>query len=81
MSAVIDKNATEKILDKSLVECETLIAKTRNPDIINDELIKILIAQPIRVYGNVISDDYGLMMICNDAELIKIDLKIEAAKL
>jgi replication factor A1 len=81
MSVVIDKNGTEKIVGKSVQECEAVVFKTRNFELINDELFKALIAQPVRVHGNVITDDYGLMMICNDVELVKIDVKTEAAKL
>jgi replication factor A1 len=81
LSVVIDKSGTEKIVGKSVEECEELVFKTRNFELINDELFKTLIAQPVRVHGNVITDDYGLMMICNDVELVKIDVKSEAAKL
>jgi replication factor A1 len=81
MSVVIDKNGTEKILNKTVKECEGLVFKTRNFELINDELIKILIAQPVIVHGNVITDDYGLMMICNNVDTIKVDIKTEAAKI
>ncbi|MCK5560021.1 MAG: hypothetical protein KAJ51_05485 [Thermoplasmata archaeon] len=81
LSVVISKNATEKVLSRSLEDCEALIYKSRNFDIINEELLTKLIAQPIQVHGNVITDDYGLMMICNDVELIEIDVKTEATKL
>jgi replication factor A1 len=81
LSTVIAKEVTEKILERSLEDCESLIYKTRNLEIINEELINKLIAQPVRVHGNIIIDDYGLMMICNDAELIEIDVKTEATKL
>ena len=81
LSVVISKTATEKLLNRSLEDCEALVFKSRNFDIINEELLTKLIAQPIQVHGNVITDDYGLMMICNDVELIELDVKTEAAKL
>jgi replication factor A1 len=81
ISVVVDKNGTEGILEKSVQECEELVFKTRNFELINDELINKLIAQPVVVHGNVIADDYGLMMICKDVDILKIDIRTEAAKL
>ena len=40
-----------------------------------------LFAKPILVRGNVISDEFGLMMIVNDAKIAPIDVKEEATHL
>ena len=48
---------------------------------IYDELIKQLLARPIKVCGTVLSDEFGLMMIGTTTEFISPRIKIEACSL
>jgi hypothetical protein len=41
----------------------------------------MLIAQPVEVRGNVTKDEFGIMMIVNSADMLKIDVEKEAREM
>jgi replication factor A1 len=81
LNAVIGKEPTESLLKKSLDECLQETRNSPNPDVIKDRLHKMLVGQPMRLKGNVLKDDFGLMMIVESVEFLKIDLKKEAGEM
>jgi replication factor A1 len=81
LTAILDKSITERILGKSLEECKKLAQEKMDYDIIKDELTNLLVAKPIRVRGNVTSDEFGLMTVGATATLIERDVKHEAEKM
>ncbi len=81
LTAILGKDITEGLLDKSLEKCMEIAKEAMSHEVIRDELADLLVAQPVELRGNVTSDDYGLMMISESAEILEIDVQEEAQKL
>ena len=81
LSVIMNREITEDLLGKSLEECKTLAQETFDPEVVRDLLVDRLVARPVKVNGNVVSDDFGLMMIVRDVSDVKVDVKGEAEEL
>jgi replication factor A1 len=81
VNVVLNKEITERILGLDLEGCISKVKEHLRFDIIYEDLIKKLVARPIRISGTVVSDDYGLMMIGTNAEIISPKIKTEAVSL
>jgi replication factor A1 len=81
LSVIIGREITEDLLGKTLEECKALAQEAFDSEVIRDLLVDRLVARPVRVSGNVVSDDFGLMMIVRDVSDIHVDVKEEAAKI
>jgi replication factor A1 len=81
LTAILGKDLTENLLRKSLEECMEGAKEAMSHEVIRDELADLLVAQPVELRGNVTSDDYGLMMISESAEILEIDVQEEAQKM
>jgi replication factor A1 len=78
LTAVFGKDLTEGLLDKTVEECIAQAKEAMSQEVIRDQLADLLVAQPVEVRGNVTSDDYGLMMIVDQAKILKVDVREEA---
>ncbi len=78
LTAVFGKALTEGLLDKTVEECIAEAKEAMSQEVIRDRLADLLVAQPIEARGNVTSDDYGLMMIVDQAKILKVDVQEEA---
>jgi len=76
ISTVINKEITEKLIDKTFEEC----IKTDEKDLI-DEFNKKLFAHKISIRGNALGDEFGTSIIAKDVKLVDENLKEEAEKL
>lgn len=81
MTVVLGKKLTEMLLNKNLQKCLEETRSSPNPELIKDELYQKLISRPMRLRGNVLKDDFGLMMIVDSADFLKIDLRERAEAL
>lgn len=81
LTAILGKDITEELLGRSLEKCMDSAKEAMSHEVIRDELADLLVAQPVELRGNVTSDDYGLMMISESAEVLEIDVQEEAQKL
>ena len=81
VSIIMGKDITERILNKSLNDCLKEAKKAMDHEVIKDELFDLLVARPMRVTGNATSDDFGLMLIANNAEFMSVDVYAEAQKM
>ena len=81
LTAVFDRELTEALLDKTMEACIAQAKDAMSVDVVRDELADILVAQPIEARGNVTSDDYGLMMIVDQAKILRVDVQAEAREL
>jgi replication factor A1 len=81
LSVIINRELTEELLGKSLEDCKSLAQETFDPDAVRDLLVDRLVAKPVKVTGNVVSDDFGLMMIVRDVSDAQVDVKGEAKDL
>jgi len=76
VSGILNREATEKLLGKTLEECKEMGEK-----VLLDELNLMLFAHRISMQGNALSDEFGTTFIAKSAELIDIDLQEEAEKI
>jgi hypothetical protein len=72
---------TEEILGKDLAACQALAKEAASDDVIVEELKGKLLARAWRVRGNVLSDEYGPMMIAQEAHAVQRDLRAAAEAL
>jgi replication factor A1 len=78
LTAVMGKDITEKLLGKDVEECRKLAKEAMDQSVIRDELKNLLMATPIRITGNATMDDFGIMLISKDAQLLSLDVQKEA---
>ncbi len=81
LTVIITREQTEKILGYGLDEAMQLARDRMDHGVIKDELEDHLIAQPLRLKGNVTCDDYGLMLIAREVKEKKINMEEEARRL
>jgi len=65
VNAVFDRQTTEKIMEKTLDEFKKMAAEE-----VEEEIKDRLIAHPIHIEGNALSDEYGVTVIVQNAELV-----------
>jgi replication factor A1 len=81
ISVIINRELTEELLGKTLEECKALAQETFDSEVVRDLLVDRLVARPVKAVGNVVSDDFGLMMIVRSVSDVTIDVKTEAEAL
>lgn len=81
ISAIVNRQDTEKITGITLDAAKGLAKAHGNPDIVATEMTQLIIMKRLTVIGNVMSDDYGPMMIVRSAEVDNVDVMAEAEKL
>ncbi len=81
MTAVIGKELSEKLINKSLDDCLGEAKDAMDYSIIQDQFSELMVARPMRAIGNVSLDDFGLFMIVNEIEFLKLDVENEARAL
>lgn len=81
ITAVMKKEVTEKLTGITLKEALDEARETMDPEAVGHRFEDKLLARPIELRGNVISDDYGLSMNVSEAKLIVPDVKSEAEAL
>jgi replication factor A1 len=81
ITAVIGRGITEALMATTLEACMREAREAMNMDVIKEHMDEKLFAKPVLVRGNVMSDEFGLMMIVNDAKVAPIDVKEEATHL
>lgn len=81
LTAVFNRELTEALLEKTIDACIAQAKEAMSADVVRDELADILVAQPIEARGNVTSDEYGLMMIVQEAKILKVDVQEEAREM
>lgn len=81
MTAVVKKEVTEKLTGITLKEALDEARELMDPEGVGHHFEEKLLARPIELRGNVLSDDYGLSMNVSEAKLITPDVKSEAEAL
>ena len=76
VSTVLNRELTEKIIGKTLDECENMDEET-----LVDELNNILFARKLMIQGNALSDEFGTNVIAKDADFVDFDTMQEAERL
>jgi replication factor A1 len=81
ITAVMKKEVTEELTGITLKSALDEARETMDPDAVGHRFEEQLLAKPIEVRGNVISDDYGLSMNVTEAKFIVLDVRTEAEAL
>lgn len=81
ISAVVNRHDTERLTGISLAAAEGLAKARGNSEIVAREMAGLVIMRRMTVTGNVLSDDYGPMMIVSGAEMETVDVAAEAEEL
>ena len=81
LSVVMNRGITEALLEMSIDECIEKAREVMDYDVVKDLLADKLIAKPIEITGNVTVDEYGPMMISQEARGMDIKVKEKAEKL
>jgi replication factor A1 len=76
VSSVLNRELSEKLIGKTLDECENIDEKT-----LIEELNNMLFTRKIIVMGNALSDEFGTNVIAKDADFVDFDTLQEAEKL
>ncbi|MFA6805409.1 MAG: single-stranded DNA-binding protein [Candidatus Methanomethylophilaceae archaeon] len=81
LSTIVNCADTEKLTGITLENAEQLAKARGDMDSVSREMAQMMIMKRITVRGNVMSDEYGPMMIVHDAEIDTVDVTAEAEKL
>jgi len=81
ISAIVNRRDTEAMTGITLEAAEGLARARGSPDLIAKEIAQMMIMKKVTVSGNVLSDDYGPMMIVEEARIESIDVLKEAEEL
>ncbi len=81
LTMIMTRELTEEVLGYDLDRAKELARDRMDQDIIKDELEELMIAQPMRIRGNVTSDEYGLMLVATEVKFKRIDVEAEARRL
>ena len=78
LSVVFNRALTERILERDLQACAEMAEARGDDRVIDEELRSRLVARPLVVIGNVMSDDYGAMLIASELQESAIDVPAQA---
>lgn len=80
LSFVADRTITERVLGKTLDQCVETTRETMDSDWVRVELKDALFGRPFELGGNVLSDDFGLMLIAKSLDPVQLDVKKEVER-
>ena len=81
ISAIVNRQDTELLTGITLEAAEGLAKARGDAEIVAREVAQLMIMKKISVGGNVLSDDYGPMMIVREVKLEDVDILKEAEEL
>jgi replication factor A1 len=80
LSFVADRTITEKVLGKSLEQCVELTRETMDSEWVRADLKDSLFGRPFELAGNVLSDDFGLMLIAKSLDALRPEIQKEVER-
>ncbi|MDR0309711.1 MAG: single-stranded DNA-binding protein [Candidatus Methanoplasma sp.] len=81
ISAVVNRQDTERLTGVTLAAAEGLARARGDSEIVAREMAELIIMRRMTLTGNVMSDDFGPMMIVSDAKIEEVDVTAEAEEL
>ena len=81
ISAIVNRQDTERLTGITLAVAEGLAKARGDSDIVAREMAGLIIMRRMTLTGNVLSDDYGPMMIVSNAKIEAVDVIAEAEEL
>ncbi len=80
LSFVADRSITERVLGKTLDQCVETTRETMDSEWVRIELKDALFGRPFELGGNVLADDFGLMLIAKSLDAVPLDVKKEVER-
>ena len=83
VNAIFDREVTEKLTGKTLDDYKKMTSESGEggETAVEEEIKNLLIAHPIHVEGNALSDEYGVTLIVRDAEMVTPAIEQEKEEL
>lgn len=81
LNVIVNRELTEKLTGVAMEAAVGLVKARGDSEAVSKELGRKVIIRQITVTGNVLSDEYGPMMIASGAEFLEVDIEAEARKL
>lgn len=81
ISAIVNRQDTEKLTGITLEAAEGLAKARGDSEIVAREIAELMIMRKMTATGNVLSDDFGPMMIVSEVNIEDVDVVAEAEKL
>lgn len=81
ITAILNREITESFLGISLEEALEEAREAMDHGVIREKIEERLFGIPVIMRGNVTSDEFGLMMIVNEAAFLKVDIRARARDL
>ena len=81
VTVILGKDLTEKLSGRTMEDYMQDAKEGMSNEVVRDHLIGTLLARPIEVFGNSAKDDFGVMLIAEDASLPALDLVREAREM
>jgi replication factor A1 len=78
ITAVIGRASTEAMIGLTLDECMRIAREAMDVEVVRQRIEEKVFGRSLQVTGNVLKDDYGLMMIVSSAAPATVDVKEEA---
>ena len=78
ITAVIGRSSTEAMIGLTLDECMRIAREAMDVEVVRQRIEEKVFGRSLQVTGNVLKDDYGLMMIVSSAAPATVDVKEEA---
>ena len=76
VGSVLNRELTEKLLGKTLEECNKI-----SEEALQEKICKTLFAKKISIKGNALGDEFGTSVIAKDVRFVDLDMEKEADKL
>lgn len=77
-----NREATEKLLGKTLAQCQQQARDAMTVDVIQDDIERVLASKRVLVYGNALGGEFGMQIISSGIEFVAArDLTLDAERL
>jgi replication factor A1 len=81
ITAILGKELTQKLIGKTLEECQAIAQQAMDYKVIEKEIKDKLLAEKVVLKGNAIKDEWGITFIAKDAQILEVDLAEELRKI
>jgi replication factor A1 len=81
ITAILGKELTQKLIGRTLEECQNLAQQAMDYKVIEKEIGAKLLMENMELRGNAIKDDWGVTFIAKDAKSMEINLAEELEKI
>jgi len=81
LTCIVNRELSEALSGISMGEAQRMTEEHHDPDVVAKEMERRLLARAAEMRGNVVSDEYGMMMIAQDAMVVDVDVRAEAKRL